>query len=57
MAKAEKLKVVKLEGAGAWKYQHPDGIVMVYGPRGEGLTNERINWLLDKAKDRKLHGQ
>lgn len=52
MPKASKLKVVKLNVPGAVRYDCPDGIVTIYGDRGKPLTYERINWLLDMAKER-----
>lgn len=53
MAGKKDIKLVKLEGACAVRYNFGgDGTVTIYGENGKELTNERINWLLDKAKDR-----
>lgn len=50
------IKIVELEGAGAFKFASPDGIVTVYSERGKELTYERILWLLEKARHKVLHG-
>lgn len=55
-AQEKEIKLVELPGAGAWKYTSGDGVVMVYSKAGTALTNERINWLLNLAKDKNLHG-
>lgn len=52
----KKPKVVRLSKYGAWQVQGDYGTVAVYAPRGEKLTIERINWLLDRAKDRNMNG-